>query len=40
MEIQIEKLPEALRKKGLETKLAEICRENDIVFFLQFLVLL
>lgn len=36
MEIQIEKLPEVLRKKGLEEKLAEICRKNDIVFFAVF----
>ena len=36
MEIQIEKLPEVLRKKGLEEKLTEICRKNDIVFFAVF----
>ena len=36
MEIQIEKLPEALWKKGLEEKLSEICRKNDIVFFAVF----
>jgi hypothetical protein len=33
MEIQIEKLPEVLRKKGLGEKIAEICRKNDIIFF-------
>ena len=33
MEIEVEKLPKVLRKKGLEEKLAKICRENDIVFF-------
>jgi uncharacterized protein len=36
MEIEIEKLPNVLRKKGLEEKLAKICRENDIVFFAVF----
>jgi|SRR5208337_3397672 len=36
MEIEIEKLPKVLRKKGLEEKLAEICRKNDIVFLAVF----
>jgi predicted nucleotidyltransferase len=36
MEIEVEKLPKVLRKKGLEEKLAKICRENDIVFFAVF----
>ena len=36
MEIQVEKLPKALRKKGLEEKLAEICRRNDVVFLAVF----
>ncbi|MFB3888646.1 MAG: nucleotidyltransferase family protein [Candidatus Bathyarchaeia archaeon] len=36
MEIQVEKLPEPLRKKGIEKKLLEICRQNDIVFMAVF----
>ncbi len=36
MEIEIEKLPKVLRKKGLEEKLSEICRKNDIVFLAVF----
>ena len=36
MEIQIEKLPKTLKKKGIEEKLSEICRKNDIVFFAVF----
>ena len=36
MEIQIQKLPKVLRKKGLEEKLAEICKENDVVFLAVF----
>jgi predicted nucleotidyltransferase len=36
MEIEVEKLPKALRTKGLEEKLAEICRKNDVVFLAVF----
>lgn len=36
MEIEIGNLPRSLRKKGLEEKLAEICRKNDIVFMAMF----
>jgi len=36
MEIQIQKLPEVLRKKGLEEKLAEICKKNDVIFLAVF----
>ena len=36
MEIEVEKLPKVLRKKGLEEKLAEICKKNDIVFLAVF----
>jgi uncharacterized protein len=36
MEIQIEKLPEPLRKKGVEKKLLEVCKRNDIVFMAVF----
>ena len=36
MEIQVEKLPKVLRKKGLEEKLSEICEKNDIVFLAVF----
>ena len=36
MEIEVEKLPKVLRNKGIEEKLAKICRENDIVFFAVF----
>jgi predicted nucleotidyltransferase len=36
MEIEIGNLPRRLRKKGLEEKLAEICRKNDIVFMAMF----
>jgi len=36
MEIQVEKLPKALQRKGLEKKLAEICEKNDIVFLAVF----
>jgi predicted nucleotidyltransferase len=36
MEIEIGNLPKSLRKKGLEEKLAEICRKNDIVFMAIF----
>jgi hypothetical protein len=36
MEIEVEKLPKALRKRGLEEKLAEICKKNDVVFLAVF----
>ncbi|MGA2384963.1 MAG: nucleotidyltransferase family protein [Candidatus Bathyarchaeia archaeon] len=36
MEIQVQKLPEALKRKGLEEKLSEICKANDIVFLAVF----
>ena len=36
MEIEVEKLPKVLRRRGLEEKLAEICRKNDIVFLAVF----
>jgi predicted nucleotidyltransferase len=36
MEIQVEKLPPVLRKKGLEEKLGEICRRNNVVFLAVF----
>jgi predicted nucleotidyltransferase len=36
MEIQVEKLPLVLRKKGLEEKLGEICRSNNVVFLAIF----
>ena len=36
MERQVEKLPEVLRKKGLEQKIAEVCRKNDAVFLAVF----
>jgi predicted nucleotidyltransferase len=36
MEIAVEKLPTVLRKKGLEEKLAEICKKNDVVFLAVF----
>ena len=36
MEKQVEELPEVLRKKGLEQKIAEVCRKNDVVFFGSF----
>jgi predicted nucleotidyltransferase len=36
MEIEIGNLPRSLREKGLEEKLAEICRKNDIVFMAMF----
>ena len=32
IKIEIQNLPEELRRKGLEEKLAEICQKNDIVF--------
>jgi len=34
--IDIKNLPKQLRRDGLEEKLADICRENDIVFMAIF----
>ncbi|NHV45039.1 MAG: nucleotidyltransferase family protein [Candidatus Verstraetearchaeota archaeon] len=34
--IEIKNLPEDLRREGLEKKLAEICRKNNIVFMAIF----
>lgn len=34
--IELKNLPEELRKKDLEEKLAEICHKNDIVFMAIF----
>jgi len=36
MEIEVENLPKVLRRKGLEDKLAQICKDNDIVFLAVF----
>jgi predicted nucleotidyltransferase len=36
IKIEIQNLPEELRRKGLEEKLAEICKKNDIVFMAIF----
>ncbi|MBS7645688.1 nucleotidyltransferase family protein [Candidatus Bathyarchaeota archaeon] len=36
IKIEIQNLPEELRKSGLEERLAEICRRNDIVFMAVF----
>ncbi len=36
MKLNMEKLPESLRKKGLDAKLEKICRKNDIVFLAIF----
>jgi uncharacterized protein len=36
MQIQVEKLPKPLRRSGLEKKLEEICRENDVIFLAVF----
>ncbi len=36
MEIQVEKLPKALRTSGVEEKLADICRKNNVVFLVVF----
>jgi predicted nucleotidyltransferase len=36
VKIEFQDLPEGLRRKGLEEKLAEICRKNDIVFMAIF----
>ncbi len=32
MEIEVQKLPKALRKKGIEVKLEEICKGSDVIF--------
>jgi len=36
MELEIRGLPEALQKRGVKEKLAEICKRNDIVFMAIF----
>jgi len=36
VKIEIQNLPEELKKEGLEEKLAELCRKNDIVFMAVF----
>lgn len=36
MEIQVQKLPKALQRKGLDVKLIEICIRNDVVFLAVF----
>jgi predicted nucleotidyltransferase len=36
VKIEIQNLPKELRREGLEEKLAEICRKNDIVFMAIF----
>ena len=36
VKIEIQNLPEELRRKGLEEKLVEICKKNDIVFMAIF----
>jgi len=36
VKIEIQNLPEELRKEGLEEKLVEICKKNDIVFMAIF----
>jgi predicted nucleotidyltransferase len=36
VKIEIQNLPKQLRREGLEEKLAEICRKNDIVFMAIF----
>ncbi|MEM3709718.1 MAG: nucleotidyltransferase family protein, partial [Nitrososphaerales archaeon] len=36
IKIEIENLPEELRKEGLKEKLLEICQKNDIVFMAVF----
>ncbi len=36
MELDIRGLPEALQKRGIEEKLAEICKRNGIVFMAIF----
>jgi len=36
IKIDVQSLPEELRREGLEEKLAEFCRKNDIVFMAVF----
>ncbi|HLN45400.1 MAG: nucleotidyltransferase family protein [Chloroflexota bacterium] len=36
MEIESEKLPRTLWRKGLPEKLTEICRKNDVIFMALF----
>ena len=36
VKIEIQNLPKDLKREGLEEKLAEICRKNDIVFMAIF----
>jgi len=36
MEIEVQKIPESLKRKGLPKKLAEICRKNDVTFMAVF----
>jgi len=36
VKIEVQNLPEELRRKGLEEKLAKICQKNDIVFMAIF----
>jgi|SRR4030042_1496300 predicted nucleotidyltransferase len=36
MELEIRGLPEALQKRGVKEKLAEICKRSDIVFMAIF----
>jgi uncharacterized protein len=36
MEIQVQKLPKALQRKGIDVKLTEICICNDVVFLAVF----
>jgi len=36
VKIEIQNLPKELRRRGLEKRLAEICRKNDIVFMAIF----
>jgi predicted nucleotidyltransferase len=36
VKIEIQNLPKELRRKGLEERLAEICKKNDIVFMAIF----
>ena len=36
MEIEVEKLPKVLRRRGLEEKLSDICMKNNVVFLAVF----
>ena len=36
MQIQVEKLPQTLRRSGLDRELAEVCGRNDVVFLAVF----